>query len=133
MHGRPRERHALAGKLSQRRYRQIRTCNPDPACGRTPDAAHAHRRSSPGPAKGKDDVDLVGKIVASDCGSFGETRANNLIFESARLFHVAAVQQLRRSAQLPELQRRAHLSSACGTIELSLVRAYGGCAKKMSS
>ena len=85
--------------------------------------------------KGKESRDSVRKIVASHCRSPRETRADDFVFESARFFHFAAVQQLRRSAQLSELQRRAHLSSAAGsrrTIELSFVRAHRRRAKKMS-
>ena len=78
---------------------------------------------------------LSEKIVASHCRSPRETRADDSVFEPARVFHVAAVQQLRRSAQLSELQCRAHVSSAARsrrTIELSFVRAYRRCSKKMS-
>ena len=85
--------------------------------------------------KGKESCYPVGKIVASDCRSFGETRADDSVPESSRIFHVAALQQLRRSAQLSELQRRAHLSSASRgrwAIELSFVRAHRRRAEKMS-
>src|SRR5439155_9073055 len=93
-------------------------------------------RSASGTTEGKESRYFVGKIVASHRRSFGETRADNFVFEQARFFHVAAVQQLRRSAQLPELQRCAHVSPASRsrwTIELSFVRAHRHRAEEVSS
>src|SRR5262249_56817419 len=98
-----------------------------------------------GTAEGKKSRHSVGKIVASDCRSSRETRADNLVFESARVFHVAAMQQLRRGAQLPELQCSTYISSTFSTrwiasprrddvrpLKLSFVWAHRSCSKKMS-
>src|SRR5690242_11161378 len=101
-----RQRHAFARELSQRSERQVSTPHAHRAYRPKTDAAHAHSRPSPGTTKGKEGRDSIGKIVASHCRSFGKTRTNNFVFEPARFFHIAAMQQLRRSAQLPELQRR---------------------------
>jgi len=67
------------------------------------DAAHAHRRSSSGTPEGKKSRYSVRKIIASNCRPYREARADDFVPESARIFHLTALQQLRRSAQLPEL------------------------------
>ncbi len=129
------QRHAVARKLLQRLARQISARHTHAAGGRKADAADAHHRSAAGTPKGKESRDSVGKIIASHCRSFGKTRADNFVSEPARIFHVAALQQLRRSAQLSELQRCAHVSSPSGsrgTVELSFVRAYRRGPEEMS-
>src|SRR5213080_797454 len=98
-----RQRHAFARELSQRRERQVSTPHTYTACRPKTDAAHAHCRSSPGTPERKESRHSIGKIVASDCRSSGKTRADDFVFESPRILHIAAVQQLRRSPQLPEL------------------------------
>ena len=94
-----------------------------------------NRRSSPGTPERKGRCDSVGKTARRHCRPSGKTRADNSVPESAGVFHVAALQQLRRSTQLSKLQRGAHLSSApgsCRTVELSLMRAYCSRAQEMS-
>src|SRR5207248_11611563 len=95
-------------------------------------AVDANCRSSPGTPKGKDRADSLRKTFASDRGPARETRADNLVFESARFFNVAALQQLRRSAQLSQLQRRFDLPSTHGPFELSPLRTYRCGPKEMS-
>src|SRR5256886_9535537 len=139
-----RRRHALVGELSQRDDRKVPTCYAHAASGPETDAAHARRRSASGTTEGKESRHSVSKIIASHCRPLGKTRTNDLISQSARLFHVPAVQQLRRGAQLPELQCRSHLSSTfrsgwigfsegyVRSIKLSFVRAHRCCAEKVS-
>src|SRR5919198_2437610 len=127
--------HAVARDLLQRCDWKISAGYTYSEDRRKADATHAHCRSSPGAAEREGDNDLVRKIANRDCRSAGKTRADNFVFESAGFFHLAAVQQLWRSAQLSELQCRAHLSSASrrrGTIELSFVRAHRRGSKKVS-
>src|ERR1043166_1566301 len=132
MRGRAGQRHAVARKLLQHDDRQIRTVDAHPAGGRTADAADANCRSSPGTAEAKDIVDLIGALVAGDRRPSGETRTDDPVLKSARVFHFAAVQQLRRSARLPELQRRFDFSPAFVPAELSFVRSRRGRAEEMS-
>src|SRR5439155_18294628 len=132
MRSRSGQRHAVARKLLQQHNRQVRSRHAYPARGRTADAADANCRPSPGTAEGKDIVDLVGTLVAGDCGPTGETRADDLVFKSPRVFDVTLVQQLRRSARLSELQRRADVSSAVLAPELPPLRPYRGRAEEMS-
>src|SRR5215813_8123926 len=144
MRRRVRQCHAIAGELSQRDDRKVPAHDADTARGPKTDAAHAGCRSAPGATEGKESRDSVREIVASDCRSIGETRANDFVFEPARFFHFSAVQQLRRGAQLSELQCRAHVSSAfpprwigfseddVRPIELSSVRAHRRCPQEMS-
>ncbi len=65
-----------------------------------------------------------------------EKREQTILFLNRRGFSTSsALQQLRRSTRLPELQRCAYLSPAAGsrrTIELSLVRAHRRRSEKMS-
>ncbi len=82
--------------------------------------------------KGKTGRDLVREVVSSDCRPPREARADDFVFEPARFFHVATVQQLRRSAGLSELQRGADLPSTRGAIELPFVRPHRGRAEKVS-
>src|SRR5262249_47923248 len=99
-----RQRHAFARELSQRRERKVSTPHTYRACRPKTDAAHAHCRSSPGTKERKIGRDFVRKAVASHSRSSGKARTNDLVLKSARFFHIAPVQQLRRSAQLSELQ-----------------------------
>src|SRR3954447_786743 len=145
MRDRIRRRHALVGELSQRDDRKVPTGCADAASGPETDAAYACRRSASGTTEGKESRHSVRKIIASHCRSLGKTRTNDLISQSARLFHVPAVQQLRRGAHLPELQCRADLSPTLHSrwisfsegnvrpIKLSLVRAHRCCSEKVSS
>ena len=135
MRGRFRQRHAVAGELSQRDDWKIPTRRAHGARGSKADAAHACCRSAPGTTERKESRHSVRKIIASHCRSPRETRADDFVFEPARFLHFAAMQQLRRGAKLSELQCRAHVSPAARnrrTIELSFVRAHRRCSKKMS-
>src|SRR5262245_22340339 len=105
------KRHAIAGELSQRRDQKVPARYAHAARGSKADAAHACCRSAPGTTERKENRHSVRKIIASHFRPPPETRANHFVFEPARVFHVAAMQQLRRSAQLPELQRRTDISS----------------------
>ena len=49
-----------------------------------------------------------------------ETRADHSVSQSPRILDFAALQRLRRSAELSELQRRAHLSSRRCALELAI-------------
>src|SRR5205814_6903107 len=100
---------------------------------RAADAADQNCRPSTGTAEGKDRSNPVRKIIPSDRRSVGETRANDSILESARIFDVVALQQLWRGARMSELQRRAHLSPPHGEVELSSLRTYRDRSEKMSS
>src|SRR5262249_52304760 len=129
-----RHRHAFARELSQRRERQVSTPHTYRACRPKTDAAHAHCRSSPGTTEREIGRDFIRKVVPRHCRSFGKTRTIDLVSESARFLYLPLVQQLRRSAQLSELQCRAHVSPASRsrrTIELSFVRPYRGRTKEM--
>ena len=77
-------------------------------------------------------TDSFGKIAERDFRSARKTRADNSVSQSARIFDFVALQQLRRSARLSELQRRAHISSHDVAAELSSLRAHRGGAKEMS-
>src|SRR5437773_8660842 len=136
MRGGAGERHPVAGELSQRGDREIPARCSHGARGSKADAAHASCRSASRTTEGKEGCDFVRKIVSSHCRPLGETRTNNFVFEPTRFFHFSVVQQLRRSTQLPELQRCAHISPAAGSrrkIKLSLVRAHCRCSKKVPS
>ena len=122
----------VTGKLLQRDAGKIPARHVDEARGRKSNAAHSHRRFAAGAAQRKRDCHSRRKITRCDHRSSGETRANHSFSESARLFHFIALQQLRRIARLPELQRRAHVSSRRGAFELSFVRTHRGGSKKMS-
>ena len=74
---------------------------------------------------------LSEKLRDGDHRSARETRADDSLSQSARLFHFAALQQLRRSARLSELQRRAHLSSRRSALELPSLRTHRGRSEKM--
>src|SRR5262249_8729023 len=104
--------------------------------GRRPtDAVDANCRSSSGTAKRKDRADHFREAVASDRRPPRKARADNPVPEPARLFHVAALHQLRRSAKLSELQRCLNLPSAsggCRTLELPSLRTRRGGSKKMT-
>src|SRR5258708_2204088 len=129
------KRHAITGELSKRRNRKIPTRHAHAARRSKADAAHPCRRSAPGTTERKKSRHSVRKIVASHRRSPRETRADDFVFKPTRIFHVAAVQQLRRGAKLSELQCRAHVSPAARnrpTIELSFVQAYRRCSKKIS-
>ena len=54
---------------------------------------------------------LSEKLRTAIAASPRKTRTDHPVSESARFFYFASLQRLRRSAQLPQLQRRAHLSS----------------------
>jgi len=127
-----RKRHAVARELSQCDDRQIRTPYPEPARGRPTHAADADCRSSPGAPKRKDRSYSFGEIVAGNRGPTRKTRADDSVFKPARFFHLTALQQLRRSAQLSELQRRFDFPSAHGPIELPSLRTHRGRAEEMS-
>ena len=73
---------------------------------------------------------LSEQAAHGDDRSARERRANHPLPESARIFDVAALQQLRRSARLSELQRRAHLSSRGCSVELPFLRTHRGRSEK---
>ena len=75
---------------------------------------------------------LSEKLRTAITSSARKTRTDHSLSQSARIFHFIALQQLRRSARLPELQRRAHISSRVSRAELSSLRAHRGRAKEMS-
>ena len=78
---------------------------------------------------------LSEKLRAAIAASARKTRTDHSVPESARFLHFAPVQQLWRSAQLSQLQRRAHLSSASrgrGTVELPSVWPHRRGAQKVS-
>src|SRR5439155_6688967 len=95
------------------------------------DGADSRDRSAAGTAK-RARPDSFGKIMERDFSSDRETRADNSISQSARIFHLVALQQMREGARLSELQRRAHLSSLDVTAELSPLWAHRRCSKEMS-
>ncbi len=127
-----RDRHAFARELSQCRQREVSPAEPDPAGRRLPDAADADRRFAAGAAERKGRRDPLRKTAHRDYQPAGETRTNHPVFQSARVFDLASLQRMRRSAQLPELQCRAHVPSRCGAVELSFMRAYRRRAEEMS-
>src|SRR5205814_6649713 len=102
MRRRFRQRNAVAGELSQCYHRKVPAHYPYATCGPKADAAHARCRSAPGTAKPKESHHSVRKIVASHCRQIGKTRANNSVFEPARVLNVAVVQQLWLSAKLSD-------------------------------
>ena len=61
-----------------------------------------------------------------------EARTDDPVSQSPRLLDFAALQRLRRSAELSELQRRAHLSSRRGAFDLPYLRAHRRRAEEMS-
>src|SRR5690242_20020509 len=96
-----RQRHAVARKLSQRHDRKVPARCTHGTCRSKSDAAHAYRRSPPGTTEGKERGHSVRKIVASHCRSTRKTATDYFVSEPARVFNVAAMQQLWRSTQLP--------------------------------
>src|SRR6476659_2607180 len=112
MRRRFRQRYAVARELSQCDDWKVPPRYAHAAHRSKADAAHSCCRSAPGTTEGKESRYSVRAIVASHRQSSRETGADDFVFEPTRVFDVAAVQQLRRSAQLSELQCRAHVSSA---------------------
>src|SRR6202162_735974 len=128
----PRQRHAVARELPQCDERQIRPRHAHTARRRAADATHQNCRSSPGATKSEDRADSFGETFPGNCRPVREARTNDFVFESARILHLAALQQLRQGAQLSELQRCPNLSSPHGKTELPSLRTHRGGAEKMS-
>ncbi len=95
----------------------------DPARRQLPDAAHPRDRSAPGTAE-RARADSIGETAERDRGSDRQTRTDHFVSESARFFHFITLQQVRQGPRLPELQRRAHLSSIDVAVKLSSLRTY---------
>ena len=75
---------------------------------------------------------LAEKLHSAIVGPPGKTRTNDPVSQSPRLLDLVALQRVRRSAELPELQRGADLSSHRRAFELPSLRAHCGGAKEMS-
>ena len=106
-------RDAVARELSQRAARQIRAEHTDPA-GRCKARCRSCASSICARSGGKKRQPpfLSEKLRTAIARSAGEARADDSVSEPTRFLHLAPLQQLWEGARLPELQRRAHLSSA---------------------
>ena len=102
----PRERHAFARELSQRRRGKYRLAT---LTQRVDDKQMPHIRIvdlTAGAAETKNGCHSVRETADRDYRTAGETGTDDSVPEPARILDFAALQRMRRSAELPELQCR---------------------------